>query len=181
MEGFDPADPPPGYSLCHNGHTPTPKLVDYEDIAAELAAASGQGGVTITQAVDTSSRSRRPQPPPLGDCSNDCRLQRGLIASATLQTGDLRVVATVTDAREGEDNRLGGEALAIDVLVPATLALQSAIDLELDGQPPALRFEASLQATRVPSTTPSADQALRAALAANLGEHATLHTQPALI
>lgn len=181
VEGFDPADPPPGYSLCHNGHchADSGELVDYEDIAAELAAASGQGGVTITQAIDTSlALETTTAALPLGDCSNDCRLQRGRIATATLQTGDLRVVATVTDAREGEDNRLGGEALAIDVLIPATLALQSALDLELDGRkPPALRFEASLQldAGLFDDTPWSAEpETLRAALAANLGEHATL-------
>jgi len=36
---FDPADPPAGYSLCHNGHCHSDdgRLVDYEDIAAEVA------------------------------------------------------------------------------------------------------------------------------------------------
>jgi hypothetical protein len=37
--GFDPADPPAGYSLCHNGHCHSDdgRLVSYQDIAAELA------------------------------------------------------------------------------------------------------------------------------------------------
>jgi hypothetical protein len=35
---FDPADPPPGYSLCHNGHCHADdgRLVDYAEIEAEL-------------------------------------------------------------------------------------------------------------------------------------------------
>lgn len=40
--GFDPANPPPGYSLCHNGHChhESGRLVPYEEIGAEL---SGRG------------------------------------------------------------------------------------------------------------------------------------------
>lgn len=40
---FDPANPPPGYSLCHNGHchAASGALVDYEVIAAELAGGGG--------------------------------------------------------------------------------------------------------------------------------------------
>ncbi len=40
---FDPATPPPGYSLCHNGHChhESGALVDYVDIQAEL---NGGGG-----------------------------------------------------------------------------------------------------------------------------------------
>jgi hypothetical protein len=40
--GFDPANPPPGYSLCHNGHCHSDegRLVSYQDIAAELAQGS---------------------------------------------------------------------------------------------------------------------------------------------
>ena len=44
---FDPADPPEGYSLCHNGHCHADdgSLVDYEDISLELSGNSG--GITI--------------------------------------------------------------------------------------------------------------------------------------
>lgn len=40
---FDPANPPPGYSLCHNGHCHADdgRLVSYEEIAAELGQGSG--------------------------------------------------------------------------------------------------------------------------------------------
>lgn len=43
---FDPANPPPGFSLCHNGHCHADdgRLVDYEDVAAEAA---GAGGATV--------------------------------------------------------------------------------------------------------------------------------------
>jgi hypothetical protein len=47
--GFDPANPPPGYSLCHNGHCHSDdgRLVSYEDIAAELAQGSAARRVVV--------------------------------------------------------------------------------------------------------------------------------------
>ncbi len=47
---FDPANPPPGYSLCHNGHCHAEdgSLPSYEEIEASLNAA---GGVVTTPLV----------------------------------------------------------------------------------------------------------------------------------
>jgi hypothetical protein len=47
--GFDPADPPPGYTLCHGGHChhEDGRLVDYQEIEAELAAAGDAEFVSI--------------------------------------------------------------------------------------------------------------------------------------
>lgn len=44
---FDPANPPPGYSLCHNGHCHATdgRLVAYEDISAELSGGTAAGPV----------------------------------------------------------------------------------------------------------------------------------------
>lgn len=41
---FDPADPPPGYALCHNGHCHADdgRLVSYAEIEAELAGDSAE-------------------------------------------------------------------------------------------------------------------------------------------
>lgn len=49
--GFDPSAPPPGYSLCHNGHCHADdgRLVSYEEIAAELA---GGGGSEVVAAAE---------------------------------------------------------------------------------------------------------------------------------
>jgi hypothetical protein len=49
--GFDPANPPAGYSLCHNGHCHRDDgaLVPYEDIAAEISG----GGMAVTRTVVT--------------------------------------------------------------------------------------------------------------------------------
>lgn len=49
--GFDPSAPPPGYSLCHNGHCHADdgRLVPYEEIAAELAGGSGSESVVVAE------------------------------------------------------------------------------------------------------------------------------------
>lgn len=49
---FDPASPPPGYSLCHNGHchADSGELVPYDDIRAELASGSGPVETTVARA-----------------------------------------------------------------------------------------------------------------------------------
>ena len=48
-DGFDPANPPPGYTLCHGGHCHAEdgSLVDYADIEAEL----GESGEAQTVSV----------------------------------------------------------------------------------------------------------------------------------
>ena len=55
--GFDPANPPEGYSLCHNGHchSDSGALVDYEDIALEMAG--GSGGARVVVGLDTQPQS----------------------------------------------------------------------------------------------------------------------------
>ena len=48
---FDPASPPPGYTLCHNGHchSESGELVPYDDVRAELASSGGETTVTIAR------------------------------------------------------------------------------------------------------------------------------------
>lgn len=109
VAGFDPADPPPGYSLCHNGHChhDDGRLVDYEDIAAEIAAASGGGGVSVVQALvgdDPEAGSPAIDLPPgaardvmMGDCSGGCELPRGEVRTVSTAIARIRVRGTVFD------------------------------------------------------------------------------------
>lgn len=50
---FDPANPPPGYSLCHGGHCHADdgSLVSYEDIQAELAGEEATWTALVTLPV----------------------------------------------------------------------------------------------------------------------------------
>lgn len=49
---FDPADPPAGYSLCHNGHCHADggRLVSYAEIEAELSGGSASFAAIVTLA-----------------------------------------------------------------------------------------------------------------------------------
>ena len=51
---FDPQNPPPGYTLCHNGHCHNKdnELIDYEDIQEELNQASGAAATVLFQALE---------------------------------------------------------------------------------------------------------------------------------
>ena len=62
---FDPADPPAGYSLCHNGHChhSSGRLVPYAEIEAELAGGAKPVLVPVVEApggdLDVLSRAER--------------------------------------------------------------------------------------------------------------------------
>lgn len=112
---FDPANPPPGYSLCHNGHchSDSGDLVDYEDIALELAGGSSSAG-GVTQAIEASvdlSQPGQPQALPLGPCSQSCQLDPGQLSTATLTLAQVQLQILVQDTRSGDSARLPAEGL----------------------------------------------------------------------
>ncbi len=80
---FDPANPPAGYSLCHNGHCHAAdgRLVDYEDIELELAGGAG-GGASFTQVGLSGpvALGAVPQAISLENCG-DCTLEQGALSS----------------------------------------------------------------------------------------------------
>jgi hypothetical protein len=55
--GFDPANPPPGYTLCHGGHCHAVdgRLVDYADIEAELAGGGASLSAVATFPIGTTA------------------------------------------------------------------------------------------------------------------------------
>lgn len=94
---FDPANPPPGYSLCHGGHCHRDDgaLIPYEDIEAELG-----GGGAVTQPLITL---------PVGDvnllnytpvevsCEPDCELPQAELATGRWAITALRLEGLVRD------------------------------------------------------------------------------------
>ncbi len=97
VTGFDPANPPEGYSLCHNGHCHAAdgRLVDYEDIAAEISG--GQVGSELVGAVDRSISALDAEPIPV-DCG-PCELERASFRTATIRVESLVLSGNVTDLR----------------------------------------------------------------------------------
>ncbi|MDP6944809.1 MAG: hypothetical protein QF464_11720 [Myxococcota bacterium] len=126
---FDPANPPEGYSLCHNGHchSASGALVDYEVIALEMAG--GADGARVTLGLDGEPRSLgadavsvdvKPCDP------SPCALPRGEMAALELTVTSLRVVGTAFDSLTGEDARLPSEGAAFeaDVQVAAPIVVE---------------------------------------------------------
>jgi hypothetical protein len=96
---FDPANPPPGYTICHNGHCDREDgaQVSYEDVAAEL----GGGGATATTVATL----------PVGEldflapetrtleCTPDCELPQTTVSNGRWTLTALRLEGNVRDAR----------------------------------------------------------------------------------
>lgn len=142
---FDPANPPPGYSGCHGGHCHAEdgSLVDYEEIAAELA---GSGGAAVALSfpvgeVELVGGSTIALPCNIEDC--------GLVAPADITLGrahahGVRIAGVVRDGRdparvtetpfvfevelaEGDDLELTG---ALDL--PANRTHDPDVELDID-------------------------------------------------
>jgi hypothetical protein len=116
---FDPANPPAGYSLCHNGHCHRDDgaLVDYEDIALELTGQAASAG-GVTQAIEASvdlSAPGQPQALPLGPCSQGCQLDPGQLGAATLTLARVQVSLRVQDSRLGDNARLPEGGLSYEI------------------------------------------------------------------
>jgi hypothetical protein len=121
---FDPANPPPGYSLCHNGHCHADdgRLVDYADIEAELAGGGGATGPLIAVPGDTAAfDASAPVLLSLGGCADD-----GCVIDAPVTVALLRaritafhLEARVEDARVGEAARLPEGGVPVSVSLTA--------------------------------------------------------------
>lgn len=101
-ETFDPANPPPGYTLCHGGHCHRDDgaLVSYEDIQAELNGGGGGATSTLVAALHVdaeldllASQTLTPE------CEPDCELSKGTLSSAHWDVTALRLQGAVRDNR----------------------------------------------------------------------------------
>jgi hypothetical protein len=94
--GFDPASPPPGYSLCHNGHCHRDDgaLVPYEDIAADGGSAASTVAALPVGPLDLLARVSRTL-----ECAESCQLARGHIGRARLFARQLDAQGEVRDGR----------------------------------------------------------------------------------
>jgi hypothetical protein len=96
---FDPANPPPGYTICHNGHCDREDgaQVSYEEVAAEL---SGGGSAATTVAtlpvgeVDLLSPETRSL-----ECQPDCELPSTTVSNGRWTLTALRLEGFVRDSR----------------------------------------------------------------------------------
>ncbi len=133
--GFDPASPPPGYSLCHNGHCHAAdgRLVDYEDIAADLAT-GGAGAAPVAFDVGSSAVALLADgaAAPVAVKGGAVPLERGQVTAAEVQVATLRVrgVAFATD------DRLPAEGAPFDVEIALDVAPRAPLDAPINRDAP---------------------------------------------
>ena len=133
---FDPSNPPPGYTLCHNGHCHSVdgSLVPYEEISNELA----QGGSSsVAAAMDTGVLDLVIGVSENLVCEPSCDLPLSKISVANL--GLLRITASglVRDGRG--PGRIEGEigwTLDLELADGAAQTLSSSLDLPADRSHP---------------------------------------------
>lgn len=107
-QAFDPADPPPEYSLCHNGHChhEDGRLVDYEDITIELAGGGPSIAAPVLEPIALVPNGA-PEQLALGQCGDArCDLPRGEFSSVEVQIRAARFEVEVADRRTGDAARL---------------------------------------------------------------------------
>jgi hypothetical protein len=113
---FDPAAPPPGYSLCHGGHChhDDGRLVSYEDIAAELAGGEPPAAVARfdTGRLDLVAGARVAL-----DCGQPCPLPLTTVGRAVLGIAAVDIAGAVRDGRQ--QPRFAGERAFTVALTPA--------------------------------------------------------------
>lgn len=145
---FDPASPPPGYSLCHNGHCHAAdgRLVSYEEISAEL---SGGAGPQPIVALAVGARDLLPGARgALGCDGGPCDLPRAQVRRLELAVERLELAGVVADTRVPP--RLTGDVawtLTVDRgadAAPVTGALELPIDR---GHPPRIELTAAFAPT----------------------------------
>jgi len=129
--GFDPSNPPEGYSLCHNGHchADSGELVEYETIALELAGGSGGGRFSV--ALDASHAPLTAETAAINVLPCDpapCQLPKGDLAGLELIVRSVAVRGTTYDTLSGDNARLPEEGWPFDISVPVMTPLNAKLE-----------------------------------------------------
>lgn len=145
---FDPAAPPSGYSLCHNGHCHSDdgRLVDYAEIERSLGGAGGGSTLAVPVRDGVVELQQDPAALTLEPCEGGCVLGRGILSSLSIAMSAVEIRATVTDLRPDEDARLPPEGAQLSARVLGSALAAAALDVPLDGsEDPGLTLTGVLQ------------------------------------
>lgn len=129
---FDPAHPPPGYTLCHGGHCHAEdgRLVDYADIEAELAGGAASFVPIATFEVGTTFDLLTETRVVLGSPSPSHELPPGTIRRVSLAVTTLSIMGEASRGPAGDG--LGEERVPLAVELPIRGALTTGVERALD-------------------------------------------------
>lgn len=132
---FDPSNPPPGYSLCHGGHChhEDGRLVDYEDVQAELSAGGASEYVTrVSMPVSESLPILEAQTRALTRYEPSAELPQGTLSRTRVTLRRFTMTGTVTGGGFGDSSY----PITVDVGVEGALSsLQASREVSLDAPP----------------------------------------------
>ena len=148
---FDPANPPPGYSLCHQGHCHDEdnKLIPYEQVSLELnqGSASSVMAQTVREevAIDTAAPASR-HDIVLGACSDEqglCEIGPENLTQAGIQIRGIEVKAQISRTDDDTERTLYA-------VVPLNVSLEIPLSIPLNSDGPdevGLRLETTIHPT----------------------------------
>lgn len=145
---FDPAAPPPGYSLCHNGHChhESGRLVEYEEIEQELQLGGGSFALVRMTEDEEVHLSATPWEVSLAPCEPDCLVPRGSLERLEVVVSEVRLRARVVDLRTGERARLEEGSVGVLARLPVSTTLHAPLQGRLDqGELPGVALAAALR------------------------------------
>lgn len=143
---FDPANPPPGFTLCHGGHCHADdgSLPTYEEVQAMLAGAEARFEPLVTMPIDRELDLLGGERVVLDDFAPSAELPRGSIDRAEIEVTHLRLEGQL----EGGDLQNPVD-LVIDL--PLTEPIAETLSARIDRKGPgrialeaALRFDATM-------------------------------------
>ncbi|MEB3222347.1 MAG: hypothetical protein VKS61_09750 [Candidatus Sericytochromatia bacterium] len=145
---FDPANPPPGYGLCHGGHCHRDDgaLIDYADIQAELdgrGAGASQPTTLVRLAAPGPAQALvlgASQALSLGACEPHCHLPQTTVAAVALGAVALEATGAVAPAAGGSARRFTLRLPLAGLTWRTRLAAPVSVSV---GGPARLRLEAS--------------------------------------
>lgn len=146
-KAFDPSDPPPGYSLCHDGHCHKDDgtLPTYAEIIAELDQQGGAGSVRLWPVQDLTPITSSPEAVELEACPNACEFEQSTVSALSLSVEQMHLRARVFDERAPDSAALPPEGIEIDLTVPLGITLSQDVDVVFGpGKELGARFQATL-------------------------------------
>lgn len=138
---FDPAKPPPGYSLCHNGHCHRDDgtLVDYGTIRAEMAGGQAHLPPLLQLPIQRLvALGETPVTATVEACGSGCVLEPGAWQRVVVTVSGIQASGTVEDG--GPDGPIGSVPrrwamtlgpVDLSAELPVTIDRQQAPDLAL--------------------------------------------------